>query len=155
MLIIGFDPGTVSCGLGIINKEGKKFSYVFSEEIKLNDKDLMIRMKTLWQRIKEVTSRWDLNQAAVEEGYLGKNAKAMSMLDKIRGIILASLFDADINIVLYSPREVKLFVTGSGNAMKSQVKKMIKILLKIDLQDLGDDESDALAVAYCHGMKLR
>lgn len=155
MLIVGFDPGSISCGVGIVKKEGKKITYIYSEEVKLTEPDLMNRMRLLWEKIKEINGSWEIGEAAIEDGFTGKNVRSANVLDKIRGIILASLFEKGAGVCFYSPREVKQFVTGNGNALKSQVKKMVGILLSIPGRNLGDDESDALAVAYCHGMKLK
>lgn len=155
MLIIGFDPGSISCGIGIIKKDNKHFKYVYSEEVKLTQKDILARMRQLWFRLNEIISTYPIKQAAIEEGFLGPNVKSLKTLSKIQGIILASLFEKGVEIKTYSPKEVKQFVTGNGNALKFQVKKMIKILLNITTKDLGDDESDGLAVAYCHGMKIK
>jgi crossover junction endodeoxyribonuclease RuvC len=49
----------------------------------------------------------------------------------------------------YTPREVKLAITGTGAAEKTQVQHMVKALLNVDGK-LGADAADALAIALCH-----
>ena len=150
MIVFGFDPGSISFGVGILKKENNKISYVHSEEIKLKEKDFYLKMKTLWQRLESLYKEFPIDSAAIEEGFMGKNVKSMNVLAKVRGVVFASLLVQGIELKSYSPREVKGAVTGSGGAIKSQVGKMVKILLNIKEKALGPDESDALAVAYCH-----
>jgi crossover junction endodeoxyribonuclease RuvC len=79
----------------------------------------------------------------------------MSLLSMVRGVALASLLQRNISLRLYSPREVKLAMTGYGNADKTQLAKMAAMVLGVRDKKLGLDESDALAVAYCHGVNRR
>jgi crossover junction endodeoxyribonuclease RuvC len=150
MLVIGFDPGSISFGIGILKKEKNKIFYIYSDEIKLKEKDFNRKMKTLWRHLNALYSRFPIDIAAIEEGFLGKNVKSMNILAKVRGVVLGSLIAEDIELKYYSPREIKLAITGTGSALKIQVEKMIKTLLNIKKKELGSDESDALAVAYCH-----
>ena len=150
MVVIGFDPGSISFGIGIVEGDKGKIFYIHSEEIKLKDKDFYTKMKSLLKRLDELYASFSINEAAIEEGFLGKNVKTNDVLSKVRGVVLGSLISNDIILRSYSPREIKLALTGNGNAMKSQVNKMIRILLKLKQKELGEDEGDALAVAYCH-----
>jgi len=155
MLVIGFDPGSISLGLGILKKEHNTISYIYSQEIKLKEKDFNRKMITLWLKLQELYKQFPIKSAAIEEGFLGKNVKSMNILAKVRGVILGSLINAGIQLKYYSPREIKLALTGSGGALKLQVAKMVKTLLNIKEIKLGNDESDALAVAYCHLLKIK
>ena len=49
----------------------------------------------------------------------------------------------------YSPREIKKSITGNGNAEKSQVEYMVKVLLSPPADRQKTDAYDALAVALC------
>ena len=155
MVVIGFDPGSVSFGIGILKKEAKQISFLHSEEIKLKEKDFYAKMKHLWERLEEIHTSFPFARAAIEEGFLGKNVKAMDVLAKVRGVVFGFLIQHDIELEFYSPRKVKLALTGSGGALKPQVNRMIKKLLDINDKKLGSDESDALAVAYCHILHLK
>lgn len=155
MLILGMDPGSLSFGIGLVKKDQNHFAYIHSEEIKLKEKDFVSRMQTLWARLNQVISQFPIDEAAMEEGFLGKNIRSMSLLSMVRGVALASLLQRSVPLRLYSPREVKLALTGYGNAEKMQLAKMAALVLDIRDKKLGLDESDALAVAYCHGVNRR
>ena len=49
-----------------------------------------------------------------------------------------------------SPLEVKMSVVGYGRAEKSQVKLMVRSLLRLEQGIESEDACDALAVAICH-----
>jgi crossover junction endodeoxyribonuclease RuvC len=155
MLVMGFDPGSVSFGIGILKKENNKISYLYSEEIKLKESVFNLKMKTLWQRLETLYRQFPVHTAAIEEGFLGKNVKTMNVLAKVRGVVLGSSIAAGIDLHSYSPSQVKQALTGSGSAVKPQVAKMVKTLLNIKEKELGPDESDALAVAYCHLLSVK
>lgn len=155
MVIVGFDPGSIGFGIGLLGLENKKITYLYSEEIQLNDRDFHTRMTCLWQRLQDIYDGFSIDGAAIEEGFLGKNVRSMNMVSTVRGVVLASLIHRGIGLKAYSPRQVKLAVTGSGSAQKPQVMRMITTLLGLSQQRLGRDESDALAVAYCHALFLR
>jgi crossover junction endodeoxyribonuclease RuvC len=155
MVVMGIDPGSICFGLGILEKEKGKIHYLHSEQIRFKEKPFNLRMKTLWQRLTRIFSTFSIDEAAIEEGFLGKNIGSMDVLTKVRGVVLGFLIQHDRELVSYSPRQVKLAVTGSGNAVKSQVQRTMEILLNIRDKKLGSDESDALAVAYCHLLKVK
>jgi crossover junction endodeoxyribonuclease RuvC len=152
MLILGLDPGSLSFGIGILKKEKGHFAYVHSETIKLKDRDFIVRMQELWDRLQRLTADFPVERAAMEEGFLGKNIRSMSVLSMVRGVAMAALLNRRLPLGLYAPRQVKLALTGYGNADKEQVAKMVALVLNLRGRKLCLDESDALAVAYCHGV---
>jgi len=155
MIVIGFDPGSISFGLGILKLEDKRILFLHAEEIKLKEKDFYNRMKSLWIRLAEIYAGFPIQQAAIEEGFLGKDVRAMSTLAKVRGLVIASLIGRNIPLSSYSPRQVKLALSGSGSAPKPQLGKILRMILDIRDREFGNDESDALAVAYCHALHIR
>ncbi len=154
MVIVGFDPGSISFGVGLLKVDKGKIHFLHSEEIKLNQVDFYLKMECLWRRLGDIYSGYAIDRAAIEEGFLGKNPNSMNIVARVRGVVLGSLIHQQIPLGTYSPREVKLAITGNGNAAKSQVLRMIQILLDIKQKNLGNDESDALAVAYCHALHM-
>jgi len=152
MLILGLDPGSLRFGIGIVEKEKRRFSYVHSETLQLKDRDFVARMQELWERMGKLLAAFPIEQAAMEEGFLGKNIRSMSLLSTVRGVALAALLQRRLPLSFYAPRQVKQALTGYGNADKEQVAKMAALVLGIQGRKLGFDESDALAVAYCHAV---
>ena len=156
MLVLGLDPGSIHFGVGIICREGNRFQYVHSEVIHLAEPDFNRRMASLWKRLREITAAHEIGAAAMEEGFLGKNVHTLTLLAMVRGLVMAALIERSISLATYSPREVKLALTGYGSASKEQVGRMVATILNLRQgKRIGPDEGDALAVAYCHAAKLR
>jgi len=155
MLVLGLDPGSLRFGVGIVERSQRRFAYVHSETIRLQDSDFIARMQQLWERLDRLVGDFPVDQAAMEEGFLGKNIRSMSQLSTVRGVAMASLLKRRLPLRLYAPRQVKLALTGYGNADKEQVAKMAALVLGVQGRKIGLDESDALAVAYCHAVSCR
>ena len=68
-----------------------------------------------------------------------------------RGVILLAARKFCVPIFEYTPLQVKMAVTGYGQAMKPQVMEMTRRLLHLREVPKPDDTADALAVAICHG----
>jgi len=88
--------------------------------------------------------------AAVEAPFHGKSSRAALQLAHARGVVLAVLAEAGLEIGEYSPATVKQSVAGNGRADKLQVRRMIGCLLGPAAAKGPDDLTDALAVAWCH-----
>lgn len=155
MLILGLDPGSLRFGVGIVAQERRRFSYVHSETIRLQERDFVERMRRLLEQLERVLAAYPVEQAAMEEGFLGKNVRSMALLATVRGVAMAALLRRGLPLALYAPRQVKQALTGYGNAEKEQVARMAHMLLGAPPRPIGLDESDALAVAYCHGASRR
>ncbi len=156
MIFAGFDPGSSVFGIGLVDKEGSKLKYIMSEELKFPKVDFNIKMGLLIDKLNQIFQDYNVMESAIEDGFLGKNVGSMNTLSKVRGVVLASSIMNSKELSFYSPREIKISVTGNGNADKDQVRKGVRMLLGIkNLPEIGYDESDALAVALCHSLMKR
>ena len=87
---------------------------------------------------------------AVEQLFFNTNVTTALAVGQARGVILLAGAQAGIDIVEYTPLQVKQTVTGNGRADKEQVGFMVKALLGLQVVPRPDDVSDALAIAICH-----
>lgn len=75
----------------------------------------------------------------------------MLKLGRAQGVAMAASLYRNIPITEYSPKKVKMAITGNGNASKEQVAGMLKNLLHLkEFPTKYLDASDGLAVAVCH-----
>lgn len=150
MVILGIDPGTATTGYGIIEEgQGTLTLRAFgciSTSPHIEDAQ---RLKQIRRELSKIISRHKPDLAAVERLFFAANVKTAISVAHARGVILETIASAHINIFEYTPLQVKQAVTGYGSADKSQVKKMVKVLLKLDKSPRGDDAADALAIAIC------
>ncbi len=155
MIIAGFDPGSNVFGIGVVEKTGSKLKFIMSEELKFTKMDFNDKMRILIEKLSGIFEDMDIDETAIEDGFLGKNISSMNTLSKVRGVVLATALNNKKDLKFYSPREIKISVTGNGNADKEQVKRGVQMLLGIKNSKIGYDESDALAVALCHSLMKR
>lgn len=153
MIILGIDPGSQLFGLSMLEAEGNVPRFLLSRSLNLGCGELVERMKTLITGLEEFLKEHPVDSAAIEDGYLGKNVKTVEVLARIRGLVMTLLIQHSVPFGFYSPRTVKMAITGYGNADKEQVRKSLSLLLGSRVKDVSDDESDAMAVAYCHFLK--
>ncbi len=85
------------------------------------------------------------DHAVVEQLYFSTNRKTAGGVYQARGVILAACGLEDIAVLEPGPGQVKLIVTGSGRADKSEIIRMVERLLGIAGPIEPDDTADALA----------
>jgi len=90
---------------------------------------------------------------AIETPVYGKDPLAMLKLGRAQAACILAVVSSGIPVAEYYPKAVKKSITGNGNAAKKQVAYMLGKLLGIDASSLGEDATDALAVAWCHAMR--
>ena len=90
------------------------------------------------------------DEVAVEAPFFGKNVQSMLKLGRAQGVSIAAALNSKIPITEYSPKKIKMAITGNGNSSKEQVAKMLKSMLKIKELPKNLDSTDGLAAAVCH-----
>lgn len=118
--------------------------------IECADKVASLRYLEIYNQIIDVINRFQPDHCAIESTFFFKNPKVLMRLGEVRGALILSAAQAGLEIFEYSPLEVKQSVAGYGRADKSQIHKMVKMILKIDNISGTNDVSDALALAICH-----
>ena len=148
--ILGIDPGLRNMGWGMISQEGSKLSFIACGTIKSDEKQsLSERLKHLHNGLSEVIAAYRPDEAAVEETFVNKDARATLKLGHARGIALLVPALAGISVAEYAPNLIKKTIVGAGHADKDQIHMMVKVLLpKSDAQT--PDAADALAIALTH-----
>jgi crossover junction endodeoxyribonuclease RuvC len=104
----------------------------------------------LYAHLLELLDLWQPREAAVEDLFHARNARAALVLGQARGVLLLGLCQRGLDPHAYSARTVKQAVTGSGGADKTQVREWVGRALGVAAGRLPLDASDALAVALCH-----
>jgi crossover junction endodeoxyribonuclease RuvC len=151
MKILGIDPGSISCGYGIIwRNDDPGIEYISSGRIIIPaQRPLYERLKYLYSYLLDLISEYRPDEVAVEKIFLSKGIKSAINFGHTRGVILLSAALSNKPIYEYSALEVKKSVVGYGRADKTQVQRMVSRMLKIN-RALSSDSADALAIAICH-----
>ena len=150
MIILGIDPGSYNVGYGILQVEKRKIIAAGCDTIVIKSKlQLAERLVQIHSGMTKVIAEYKPDIAVVETIFYGKNIKSAFTLGHARGVILLALAQHNIEIVEYSPREVKKSVVGNGNASKEQVEYMVQKILNLSTKPKTEDAADALAIALC------
>ena len=150
-IILGIDPGTTIMGFGLIKVNGKSMEFLQLNELLLKKyDDHYLKLKLIFERTIELIDSFHPDEIAIEAPFFGKNVQSMLKLGRAQGVAMAAGLSREIPITEYSPKKIKMAITGSGNASKEQVAKMLQSLL--DLKELPKnlDSTDGLAAAVWH-----
>jgi len=150
-IILGIDPGTTIMGFGLIKVVGNKMSLLLLNELILNKlDDHYLRLKHIFERTIDLIEKYHPDEIAIEAPFFGKNVQSMLKLGRAQGVAMAAGLSKEISITEYSPKKIKMSITGNGNASKEQVAKMLQSLLGIKKLPKNLDSTDGLAAAVCH-----
>jgi crossover junction endodeoxyribonuclease RuvC len=148
--IIGLDPGLRNTGWGVIESEGSRLVYVADGSVHSNaDDELATRLLQIHEQIVRVLKDYEPDEAAIEETFVNKDARATLKLGQARGVVMLAPASMQIPVSEYAPNVIKKSVVGAGHAEKDQVKHMVKLLLPKAVMKSADSV-DALAIAICH-----
>ena len=150
-IILGIDPGTTIMGFGLIKVKGKNMEFLQLNELQLKKySDHYVKLKLIFERTLELIDNFNPDEIAIEAPFFGKNVQSMLKLGRAQGVAMAAGLSREIPITEYSPKKIKMAITGNGNASKEQVAKMLQSLLKIKELPKNLDSTDGLAAAVCH-----
>ncbi len=150
MIVLGLDPGSRYTGFGVIEQEGSRLRQLESGRFALvGEPDTAPRMALLAASLEQTLDRWRPDAAVLESLFHGRNSRSLIALAQARGAILSVLGRRNLEVREFSPAEVKLAVCGNGRADKTQVARMVEVLLGERIAVGGADAADALAAALC------
>ncbi len=153
--ILAIDPGYDRCGIAVI-EGGHHPIIVHSACITTDKKDSHeARLAFIYRALEQCLTEWKPEALAIETLFFSVNKKTAIKVAEARGMILLFAGLHHLTLIELSPQEVKLSMTGVGNATKEQVQKMVGLSLKIDLKGKIDDEIDAIALGVAAAQKLR
>lgn len=151
--ILGIDPGTIALGWGVIETNGHDSRLLEFGVVHTPPKaPLPTRLKTIFAELQTIIDRFRPDVMAVEEVFLGKNARSALWIGHARAVALLAAAEHEISLAEYAAREVKMSVVGNGAASKNQVKYMVGTILDTTAR-IPQDAADALAVALCHSSR--
>ena len=150
-IILGIDPGTTIMGFGLILVKGKKFEMMNMGVLHLSKlASHELKLKRIFERTLQLVDEYKPDELAVEAPFYGKNVQSMLKLGRAQGVAMSAALYRDVPIFEYSPKKIKMAITGNGNASKEQVQYMVKNILHLDKLPTPLDASDALAIGLCY-----
>ena len=155
MRVLGFDPGTLRMGVGVVDsKNGDLSTPYYTCLIAPQTDSIETRLMKLFNQIDQLIPKMNPDYIAVETPFVSKNPKTAIAIGQAQATVLIAGAKHKIPITKYAPREIKKSITNYGGASKGQVAEMVQILLDNTSIEGPDDITDALAVAICHHNRL-
>lgn len=147
--VIAVDPGYDRVGIAIMEGNTLLHSECFIPE----KGEFTVRLHAVFKRVSAVIKEFNPDALAIETLFFTKNQKTAIHVAEARGVITLAGAEAGVQVYEYSPQDVKIAVTGSGNAQKDAVIRMVERLIPLKERKRHDDEYDAIALALAHQSK--
>ena len=153
MKVLGIDPGIAACGYGIVSASGGRLQVVdFGWWPTPARQRPELRLKRIHDEVADLIARHEPQAVALEESYVGADARIALSVGQARGAALVACAAAQVICVEYAPATVKHSVCGYGRAEKGQVQRMVRAVLGLSELPQPHHAADALAVAICHAL---
>jgi len=151
--VLGIDPGTAACGYGIVHESGGRLRAEASGCWRTSAREpLDARLLRIFEGVRALLAEHELDAVAIEESYVGADARIALSVGQARGAVLVAAASAGVDCTEYAPAHVKQALCGYGRADKGQMQRMIRIVLGLEQEPGTSHEADALAVAACHAL---
>ena len=153
--IIAVDPGIRVTGYGVLEKQGDEIIVLAAGTIKnAPRRSLAEKLARIHSEVTKLIDRYLPQAFVLEDVFYRKNIRSTLTLGEVRGVCSLAAAQRDIPVTTYAARRVKKAIVGNGGAGKSQVQRMVQVLLKLEELPTPLDVSDALAlgITYFHDL---
>ena len=148
VIALGIDPGTATCGFGVVAFDGRALSLVDAGTIRTPPEETdAVRLHRLHAALRQLIAEHRPERVGVERLFFQRNVQTAMAVGQARGVALLATAEAGVPIDEPTPNEVKQAICGNGAADKRQVASMVERLLGVSLDRVPDDATDALAIA--------
>ena len=152
LTVLGIDPGLTRCGYAVLQVQGNTdISLTSLGVLRTKPEDeLPARLAEIAQEVDALLDQYQPTAVAVEHIFFQSNVRTAMSVGQVSGLVLSAAARRGIEVVQYSPNQVKLAITGWGGEDKAQVQQMVKQRLKLNTIPKPADAADAAAIALCH-----
>lgn len=148
--LIAFDPGYDRLGVSVFSGTAHNPNLLFSTCITTDKKDAHhVRLGVIYKQASTLIETYSPTGLALETLYFAQNTTTALKVAEVRGVLLGLAGFHNLEVFEHTPQQVKLAVTGYGNAKKNEVIRMTQRLFPSISKKALDDEYDAVAVGLC------
>lgn len=157
MRIIGIDPGTGILGFGVIDVEQNGKVALADAGVIRTEKHQPLdeRLEEIYEHLQDVIKQSKPSVMVVEKLFFAQNITTAISVSHARGVVMLAGKRAGLEIVEYTPLQIKQALTGYGRADKKQMQEMVRVLLGLKEAPKPDDCADALAAAITYATVYR
>jgi crossover junction endodeoxyribonuclease RuvC len=155
-MVLGIDPGVASIGLAAVSRGTSRPTVAWAATFRTPaDLDTGARLRRIYGAVRTAIAERGAGVVALERLLWGRNTGSAMGVARASGVIMLAAADASVRVEEYAPLEVKMAVTGVGNASKAQVRRALGLVLGPNSVPSQPDAADAVAVALCHLQQSR
>ncbi len=155
-MILGIDPGLENTGWAIIDSRSSIVKLVDCGVIKTKKMDGMAkRLGQIYEQLEKIINKYPIKRLAVEEIFFAKNARSAIAVAQALGVIKLCGVRCGLEVVGYTPLQIKMALVGYGRAEKEQVEMMVRNELGLDAPMSPSHASDAAAAALTDGFRMK
>jgi crossover junction endodeoxyribonuclease RuvC len=149
--VLGVDPGLTTLGLAAVGRRDRGHEIAFCRTVRTpTDLPEPDRLRLIHDAVGEAVAEHRPDAVAVERVMWNTNQRSALHVARATGVVLLAAAEAGLPVEEYGPLEVKMAVTGQGNADKAQVRDALARLHGLRDVPSQPDAADAVAVALCH-----
>jgi crossover junction endodeoxyribonuclease RuvC len=149
--VLGIDPGTAAVGMAVVEparlSPSVRWATTFRTPSGLAGPD---RLRSIHRAVQDAIALHRPSAMAIERLMWGRNTQSAMDVARATGVILLAAAQAGVPVEEYPPLQVKMAVTGVGNASKEAVRRSLERVLAVQGVPPEPDAADAVAVAVCH-----
>jgi crossover junction endodeoxyribonuclease RuvC len=154
--VLGVDPGVASVGIAAVEVRDRRPTLLWAGTLRtpagLAEN---ARLRMIHEAIAAAIAEHAPRSVAVERVAWNTNQVSALAVARSTGVILLAASEAGLPVEEYGPLEVKMAVTGIGNANKAQVRAALTRIHRLEGVPGQADAADAVAVALCHLQQSR
>ncbi|MCX6512940.1 MAG: crossover junction endodeoxyribonuclease RuvC [Actinobacteria bacterium] len=154
MFVLGIDPGLTRCGYGLVGVDPDKPGRYLARSAGVIETNRASstpeRLAVLHAELVALVDELSPSAVAVERVFFQTNVRTAIAVAQAAGVALMVAVEADLEVVEYTANEVKLAVTGVGNASKADMQQMVATLTGLTGPLDPPDVADAMGLAICH-----
>jgi crossover junction endodeoxyribonuclease RuvC len=154
--VLGIDPGLTALGIAAVGRRDRRPVLLFAGTVR-TPADLAepSRLRLVHDAVRAAIDDHRPSVVAVERVAWNTNQRSALHVARATGVVLLAAAEAGLTVQEYGPLEVKMAVTGQGNAGKAQVRDALARLHGLADVPSQPDAADAVAVALCHLTQAR
>lgn len=149
MRILGIDPGLATIGLGLIESPHPSTIQTL-DWLTISTAagfPLSERLCEIRKDLSEFLDDAKPDLVVIERLFFATNERTALDVAHARGVIVLTVAERQLPILEATPLQLKLGITGDGQADKLQMQTMLLHILKLQEIPRPDDAADALALA--------
>ena len=149
--VLGVDPGLTTLGLAAVARRDRRPELLFAAAVRTpTDLAESERLRMIAEAIRLAIAEHRPTSMAVERVAWNKNQQSALHVARATGVVMLAAAEAGVPVEEYGPLEVKMAITGQGNAEKAQVRDALERFHGLKDVPAQPDAADAVAVALCH-----